>query len=120
MQYVSSFIHVPVSDGRMAAIDVKSITLMVKPNARYCDGKTKVYHDNDGHIEVLMDREKLVDLVEDKRRELWMNERAAQIESSKLMITLIETVGVLSSNSIQKASNEIDKMGLQLPDGSNL
>lgn len=114
MQYVSSFIHVPVSSGRIAAIDVKSITLMVKPNEHNNAGKTKVYHDNDGHIEVLMDREKLVDLVEDKRRELWMNERAAQIESSKLMITLIETVNSLKSSSIQEMMEEIEQMKTKL------
>lgn len=110
MQYISSFIHVPSTASRMVAIDVNTIdTISGRDHAVhvYTSGGLRP-------LEVSMSKEKLIDLVEDKRRELWMNERAAQIESSKLMIDLIECVHALKPDIAQRAKAEINRLTQEL------
>lgn len=110
MQYISSFIHVPGTSGRTLAIDASKID-----NIGGQDNELKVYTAGSGmYIEVKMSKMKFIDMVEDKRRELWMNERAAQIESSKLMMDLIECVNALKPNSEQLAWKEISQMNNEL------
>lgn len=97
MKYISSFIHVPTSSGNTAAIDVTKID-----NITGTDNDVKVYTTGSGdYLTIRMNKVKFIDTVEDKRRELWMNERAAQIESSKLMMDLIESVHALNGSMLE-------------------
>lgn len=110
MQYISSFIHVPGESARTVVIDVTKID-----NISGRDNEVKVYTTGSGrYMEVKMPKQKFIDMVEDKRRELWMNERAAQIENSKLMIELIECVNALKPNLAKQSEAEIARLGHEL------
>lgn len=75
MSYVSSLIEVVTDDGRTASVDVNTITVMVSPYERAGSGKTKIYH-TDGFLVAGYNRDQVVKMVEDKRRELWEAQQA--------------------------------------------
>lgn len=75
MSYVSSLIEITTDDGRIASVDVNTITIMVRPHEQGGDGKTKIYH-TDGFLVAGYNREQVVKMVEEKRRELWEAQQA--------------------------------------------
>lgn len=95
MEYVSSFIEIPTDDGRIASVDVTTITLMVRPTERGSSGKTKIYH-HDGFMLAGMNRDQVVELVEKKRRELWEAQQSAVNKHSQatteMLIRILATL----------------------------
>ncbi|QYN79905.1 putative ATP synthase epsilon chain [Kosakonia phage Kc263] len=91
MHYVSSLIEITTDDGRIATIDVNTITLMVKPIERNAGGKTKIYH-TEGFVVAGYNREQVVEMVEAKRRELWESQHATEKLKLQLLGELIKTI----------------------------
>lgn len=86
MQYISSFIHVPGESARTVAIDVTKID-----NISGRDNEVKVYTTGSGrYMEVKMPKQKFIDLVEDKRRELWEAKYSAESEQIQLLRDIVK------------------------------
>lgn len=84
MKYVSSFIHVPGQNGYMSTIDAAKID-----NITGKDLEVRVYTSGStDYVTVRMEKQKFIDIVEDKRRELW----EAQNEVTQLQLKLLSQI----------------------------
>ena len=100
MKYVSSFIHVPGQNGYTVAIDAAKID-----NITGKDLEVKVYTSGStDYVTVRMEKQKFIDIVEDKRRELWEAQNAITQLQLKLLGQIVENTteyGTVTADPVQ-------------------
>ncbi|AEV89656.1 hypothetical protein OBP_219 [Pseudomonas phage OBP] len=81
MKYISSFIHVPTTDGQLA-LDVTAITSISGHAGEY---KCCVMTTGPSPVVVDMNRDKLIDMVEQLRRQIWENQQKGNAVAINLL-----------------------------------